>query len=97
MLCAPAIGAMLLVTVYPILYAIVLSVQKVDLRFPEESGFVGLDNYHSVLSSPLWWRTSSTPPSSTVISVIVELVLGMILALIMHRALFGRGLSAPLC
>ena len=47
---------MLLVTVYPILYAIVLSVQKVDLRFPDESGFVGLDNYAAVLTSPLWWQ-----------------------------------------
>ena len=51
MLCAPAVVAMLLVTVYPIGYAIVLSVQKIDLRFPEESGFVGLDNYHAVLTS----------------------------------------------
>jgi len=91
-LCAPAVIAMLLVTVYPILYAIVLSVQKVDLRFPEESGFVGLDNYAAVLSSPLWWTDVFNTTLVTVISVVIELVLGMILALVMHRALFGRGL-----
>ena len=33
---------MLLVTAYPICYAIVLSLQQLDLRFPDESGFVGL-------------------------------------------------------
>ena len=54
MLCAPAVVAMLLVTVYPILYAIVLSVQKIDLRFPEESGFVGLSNYVAVFTSELF-------------------------------------------
>ena len=91
MLVAPAVIAMLLVTVYPILYAIVLSVQKVDLRFPEESGFVGLDNYQAVLTSPLWWTDVFNTTLVTVISVVIELVLGMILALVMHRALFGRG------
>jgi len=92
MLCAPAVIAMLLVTIYPILYAIILSVQKVDLRFPEESGFVGLDNYQAVLTSPLWWTDVFNTTLVTVISVVIELVLGMILALVMHRALFGRGL-----
>ena len=41
MLCAPAVIAMLLVTAYPIIYAIVLSLQEVDLRFPDEGGFAG--------------------------------------------------------
>jgi multiple sugar transport system permease protein len=92
MLCAPAVIAMLLVTIYPILYAIVLSVQKVDLRFPDESGFVGLSNYGAVLSSPLWWQDVFNTSVVTVVSVVIELVLGMALALVMHRALFGRGL-----
>lgn len=92
MLCAPAVIAMLLVTVYPILYAIVLSMQKVDLRFPEESGFVWFDNYAAVLSSPLWWQDLFNTGLVTVVSVAIELVLGMALALIMHKALFGRGL-----
>ena len=50
MLCAPAVIAMLLVTAYPIGYAIVLSFQDLDLRFPEEGGFAGLSNYGAVLS-----------------------------------------------
>ena len=92
MLCAPAVVAMLLVTAYPIGYALVLSVQDIDLRFPEEGGFVGLDNYISVLSSDLWWQGVFNTSFIAVVSVIIELILGMILALIMHRAIFGRGL-----
>ena len=42
MLCAPAVIAMLLVTAYPILYAIVLSLQNLDLRFPDETSLAGL-------------------------------------------------------
>jgi multiple sugar transport system permease protein len=92
MLCAPAVVAMALVTVYPIGYAIVLSVQRIDLRFPDESGWVGLDNYKAVLTSDLWWQGVFNTTTIAVISVAIELVLGMILALIMHRALLGRGL-----
>jgi multiple sugar transport system permease protein len=92
MLCAPAVIMMLLVTAYPIGYAIVLSLQEVDLRFPDEGGFVGLGNYLTVLTSGLWWETVFNTAFITVVSVAIELVLGMILALIMHRAIFGRGL-----
>jgi len=91
-LCAPAVVVMLLVTLYPIGYALVLSVQKVDLRFPNESGFVGLDNYVSVLTSDLWWQDLFNTTFVTVVSVAIELVLGMALALVMHKAIFGRGL-----
>lgn len=92
MLCAPAVIAMLLVTAYPIGYAIVLSLQEVDLRFPDEGGFVGLDNYAAVLGSDLWWQGLFNTLFITVVSVAIELVLGMILALVMYRVIFGRAL-----
>lgn len=91
LLCAPAAIAMLAVTAYPIGYAIVLSVQQVDLRFPEEGGFVGLANYKSVLTSDLWWTDLFNTVFLSVISVSIELCLGMAIALVMHRAIFGRG------
>ena len=91
LLCAPAVIAMLAVTAYPIAYAIALSVQQIDLRFPEEGGFVGLDNYASVLGSDLWWTDLFNTVFLTVVTVSIELVLGMIIALVMHRAIFGRG------
>ncbi|CAA9522225.1 MAG: Maltodextrin ABC transporter, permease protein MdxF [uncultured Solirubrobacteraceae bacterium] len=92
MLCAPAALVMLAVTAYPILNAIWLSLQKSDLRFPGQSEFIGLDNYVTVLSSSLWWTDVWHTVVLTVISVAIELVLGMLLALAMHRAIFGRGL-----
>jgi multiple sugar transport system permease protein len=92
MLCAPAVAAMLLVTAYPIGYAIVLSLQDLDLRFPEEGGFAGLSNYEAVLTSGLWWEDLFNTAFIMVISVAIELALGMAIALFMFRAIFGRGL-----
>jgi multiple sugar transport system permease protein len=91
MLCAPAIVAMLIVTGYPIGYAVWLSMQKYDLRFPDEKEFVGLSNYGDVLSSTTWWQDVWNTTIITIASVSLELVLGMAIALVMHRAIFGRG------
>ncbi len=91
MLCAPAVIVMLAVTVYPIVYAIWLSLHRSDLRFPAASKFIGLANYGHVLSSPIWWADVAHTMIITVFSVALELVLGMGLALVMHRAIFGRG------
>jgi multiple sugar transport system permease protein len=90
-LCAPAAVTMLLVTGYPIGYALYLSLQKLDLRFPAERRFVGLSNYIDVLGSSTWWEDVWNTTIITVLSVGLELVLGMALALVMHRAIFGRG------
>jgi len=91
MLCAPAVIAMVIVTGYPIAYAVYLSLQKFDLRFPDDKEFVGLSNYTDVLTSSTWWSDVVTTLIITVASVSIELVLGMLIALVMHRAIFGRG------
>ncbi|MCW3040548.1 MAG: sugar transporter permease [Solirubrobacterales bacterium] len=92
LLCAPAGIVMLAVTAYPIANAIYLSLLRSDLRFPGQREFIGLDNYVTVLSSSLWWKDVLHTVILTLASVSLELVLGMLLALVMHRALFARGL-----
>lgn len=91
MLCAPAVFMMVLVTAYPVGYALWLSLQKYDLRFPDEKEFVGLGNYADVLGSSTWWSAVFNTLVVTISSVALELVLGMLIALVMHRAIFGRG------
>ncbi|OLT48210.1 ABC transporter permease [Saccharomonospora sp. CUA-673] len=92
LLCAPAAIVMLAVTGYPILYSIWLSMQRYDLRFPDEREFVWFENYAAVLTNSYWWTSFGTTMLITVVTVAIELVLGMGLALVMHRTLVGRGL-----
>ncbi len=91
MLVAPAVIVMALVTLYPIINAVVLSLQRADLRVPQANQFIGLDNYGSVLSSSLWWSDVLHTAIITVVSVAFELLLGMLVALAMHRVIFARG------
>jgi multiple sugar transport system permease protein len=90
MLCAPAVIVMLLVAGFPILYAFWLSLRRADLRFPGEGQFVGLSNYITVLTSSTWWNDILTTVIITVSSVTLELILGMLIAQAMYRAIFAR-------
>ena len=92
MLCAPAVFVMLAVTAYPILYAFWLSLNRADLRTPDANEFIGFENYVTVLSSPIWWNAFGITMLITVVSAAFELAFGMLLAIVMHRTIVGRGL-----
>ena len=92
LLCAPAALVMVAVTAYPILYSFWLSLQRYDLKFPDQREFVWFENYATVLTNSYWWTAFGVTMLITVVSVVVELVLGMGLAMIMHRTIVGRGL-----
>jgi multiple sugar transport system permease protein len=91
LLIAPAVLLMLAVTAYPIGYAVWLSLQRYNLATPDDTSFVGLGNYITVLSDRYWWTAFVVTLAITVVSVTIEFVLGMVLALVMHRTIFGKG------
>ncbi len=92
LLVGPAAIVMIAVTAYPIIDAVALSLQRSDLRFPNATKFIGLSNYGHVLSASVWWQDVWHTALITVVTVSIQFVLGMLLALAMHRALVARGL-----
>ena len=92
LLCAPAVIVMIAVTAYPVGYAVYLSLERYNLALPQATKFVGFSNYGAVLSSSFWWQALLVTVIITVFSVAITLVLGMLLAMVLHRAVFGRGL-----
>ncbi|MBR7513697.1 sugar ABC transporter permease, partial [Mycobacterium tuberculosis] len=75
----------------PIVYAFWLSLNKSSLSAPGEREFTWFSNYGTVLSSNYWWTALLVTIGITVVSVVIELVLGMAIAIVMHRTIFGRG------
>jgi len=92
LLIAPATTLMLAVTAYPIGYAVWLSLQRNNLATPNDTAFIGLGNYHTILTDRYWWTALAVTLGITVASVTIEFVLGLALALVMHHTLVGRGL-----
>lgn len=91
-LVAPAALVMVAVTAYPVAYAVWLSLQRYDLRFPDDRTFVGLSNYVAVLTDGFWWQAFFVTLGITVVSVAIEFVLGLAIALVMQRTILGKGL-----
>lgn len=91
-LVAPSAILMLAVTAYPIGYAVWLSLQRNNLATPGDTAFVGLSNYQTILTDRYWWTALAVTVGIAVVSVSLEFVLGLALALVMHRTLVGRGL-----
>ncbi|WP_067451768.1 carbohydrate ABC transporter permease [Actinomadura macra] len=90
LLSAPAVLVMLLVTAYPLINALYLSLFSYRITAPDDRRFVGLANYWTALSDSLFWQDVFTTFIVTFVTVAVELVIGFGLAMVMHRALFAR-------
>jgi multiple sugar transport system permease protein len=91
LLISPAVLLMIAVTAYPIAYAVWLSLQRYNLAAPDDTEFVGLSNYVTILTDGYWWTAFAVTLAITVVSVAIEFALGLALALVMHRTIFGKG------
>jgi len=90
-LCAPAVLVMIAVTGYPLIYAVILSLERYNLELPQDTKFIGFANYGAVLTSQYWWQALWVTLIITAISVGITFVLGMLLAEVLHRTVFFRG------
>lgn len=90
-LVAPAVVLMLLVTAYPMLQALYLSLFRYRLTAPDDREFIWFSNYATVLTDSLFWQDTWNTVLIMVVTVAVELVIGFAFAMVMHRVVFARG------
>ena len=90
-LVAPAVFLMLLVTAWPMIQALYLSLFRYRLTAPDDREFIGIQNYVTVLTDGLFWKDTWNTVLIMVITVAVELVIGFAFAMVMHRIVFARG------
>jgi ABC-type sugar transport system permease subunit len=87
---APSLAFMAVIALFPVFYAIGLSL--FDIRgFRRE--FIGVDNYVRALTDYGFFSAVGNTLVFTVSSVALEFVIGMAFALIMHQVFVGRGLT----
>src|SRR3954467_5161578 len=92
---APSMILIAIVAVWPIIYAIWLSLHEYSVRVAGLSrwaGPLGLRNYTDALTNPEWRAALYHTLIFTVSSVSLELVIGLGMALAMHAAFRGQSL-----
>jgi ABC-type sugar transport system permease subunit len=90
LLIAPTMVLILVIAVYPMIDSLVISLQ--DNPLVPSAAFVGLANYAQVLSDPIFRGAIGTTLLFTVISVALESLFGLGIALLINREFRGRGL-----
>ncbi len=92
LLVAPAVGVIALVAIFPLGWTLWESLHRHDLRLPWlGQPYVGLGNYARLLHDARFWGALGHTAFFTIVSVALELVLGLIFALAMNRTYRGRG------
>jgi len=89
---SPSMLLIALVAAYPILYAIWLSLHEYSVRVAGLSRWAGLGNYQAAIQNSDWWTAVLTTFEFTIVSVVLELLIGLAMALAMHAAFVGQGL-----
>lgn len=91
LLLLPALFILGLVFIYPIARAFYLSWFTENLGTQLEPVFSGLSNYQRMLGDGRFWQSLYNTSIFTVISVFLELFLGLGVALVLNKSFFGRG------
>lgn len=87
----PALILLSFVTIYPIIYVFYLSLQRRLLIF-DISRFIGLENYLFLLRDDRFWNALKNTTYFTAVSVSLELLLGLSIAVLLNRSFRLKGL-----
>ncbi|MGC0252428.1 carbohydrate ABC transporter permease [Pseudactinotalea sp. Z1748] len=93
---APAAIFIGVFTYFPILSGSRMAFQEWNLWDLTETPWVGLDNFHAILSNPIFWTVAGNSVIWVVGSIIPQLVIGFGLALLMRKWFRGRGIYQAL-
>ena len=92
-LVAPALLLIVVVAIVPLVQGFWFSLKHYHLDDPAATHFVGLANYQYLFSQdPFFWPDIRFTLTFTAATVILETVLGLVFALVLHKSFPGRGL-----
>lgn len=93
LLIAPTVLLVVCIMVYPVGNVFYLSFQNYDLANVWQNGFAGFKNFHKMFAEDDIFKLSiGITLKWVVVEIILQLVLGLLIALLLNRAFRGRGL-----
>ena len=88
----PLLLTLVAVAIWPLARSIFFSFTDAYLDAPSDYGFVGFENFVEVAEDPVFWGAVRNTLVFTLVSVGLETLLGLAIALLLHRAFPGRGI-----
>ena len=91
-LMTPAIATLLLWMIVPLVMTLYFSVIRFNLMQPDQSGFIGLENFEFFVTDPSFWPAVLNTVLLLGSVILVTVVLGIAIALLIDEPFPGRGL-----
>jgi trehalose/maltose transport system permease protein len=89
--CLPALALLLAVTALPLFRTFRDSFTDARLGLAHAAHWIGFDNYTYLFKDLDWWRSALNTAIFTLSSVIIETILGVGIALLLHSKIRARG------
>lgn len=86
----PGRWILLILTMLPTLYALYLSMHQYNLARADRIAFVFLNNFWKVLTDTRFWNAFGVTSFFTLVSLAIEMVIGMLLALSLSRKIVAK-------
>ena len=93
---APAVVSLLLWMIVPLVMTIYFSTIRFNLMQPENTGFIGLENYEYFITDPSFWPAVLNTVLLLGWVIVITVVLGLFIGLITDAPFPGRGLARVL-
>lgn len=88
---SPAMFFLLLVTTLPLISLLVMSFFRIDLTYPPDNGWIGLQNYLEMMNDARFWHSIWLTAVYTVITVFLQVAVGLGLAMSFFKGFRGQG------
>ena len=95
-LLSPAVLATVIVVFYPMVQALITSLYNNILWKPRAVRFIGLDNYIAIWNDPVFWSSLGRTAIWIGLTVPLQLLLGLVTALLLNQNFRWRGLARSL-
>ena len=89
---SPAMFFLLLVTTLPLISLLVMSCFRIDLTYPPDNGWIGLRNFIDMMDDARFWHSIWLTAVYTVITVFLQVAVGLGLAMSFFKGFRGQGL-----
>ena len=89
---SPSMIFLLLVTTIPLISLLVMSFFRIDLTYPVDNGWIGFENYVEVTEDARFWFSLKLTVIYTIITVFLQVVIGLGLAMAFFRGFKGQGI-----
>src|SRR5688572_26105444 len=85
LLVAPAIALLFIMNIFPLMWSLGLSFFSYRANRMRAPAFVGLDNYEKIVTDPAVWEHLHTTAILAIITVVVQMVAGFLLAMLFAK------------